>query len=387
MDYEYLPHLVQKLLDHGEDTFNKCMRLVARTLRGRTMNDCVLFARDCLDPISHNLDSNEFLRVHVSKEQSIHPLETRQKLRLRRELGWGLDKLPVSSIACRHIQHSVMHSLRPWRVFKEGSSDILDIAWSPMGDKFALGSATLSDVYNRPGNLILGSIPNSTITMLHGHQTNREEPLNGQDPILHSTVSGVAFSPSGLLFSGGYDETVKVWSPHSPGSLLNSRKMDGKVYNLSVNPEQHNLVAAGCQTGLLELSSWSDDGNFLAGRNCVVSKTIAAVLFPSCLTWGKTSHSQYLIAGYDSETEKAGSLVVYDATTGVQFMKVAPGSTRHFDIASHPNGSFVVGCAARTAKSMSTKSHVRMFHLTSTGAELEFDVDSEQLDINRVTIS
>lgn len=387
MDYEHLPHLVQNLMDHGQDTLAECMRLAARRLRGRTMNDCVLYARDCLDPSNHRPDSNEYLRVHMSKAQPIYPSETRQKLRFRRELGWGPDILPVSSRACRQLQHSVVHSLRPWRVFKEGSSDILDIAWSPMGDKFALGAATLSDVYNRSGNLILGSISNSTITMLHGHQTNREEPLNGQDPILHSTVAGVGFSPSGLLFSGGYDETVKVWSPYSPDYLLNSRKMDGKVYNLSVSPEQHNLVAAGCQTGSLELSSWSDDGNFLAGRTCMLSQTIAAVLFPSCLAWGRTFHSRYLIAGYDSETEKAGSLVVYDATTGVQFMKVVPGSTRHFDIASHPNGSFVVGCAARTAKSMSTKSHVRMFHLTGTGVELEFDVDSEQLDINRVTIS
>jgi len=275
-------------------------------------------------------------------------------------------------------------------VFRGSSSDILDIAWSPNGDKFALGAATLSDVYNRGGNLILGSVGAETVKMLHGHQVMRPEPLNGMDPIQHSTVSMVGFSPSGLLFSAGCDGTVKAWAAEQAGApRVGERRFGGEVLVLAVSPSHHNLVAAGCKNGKLEISSWDDDGTFLSAAPCVLQKNTAEVLYPSCLAWVGSFHNQYLIAGYDTNTDRsvAGSLIIYDAESGRQFFKVTPGSTRCFDVFGHPSGSFVVGCAARGAKSLGVKSSLRMFHITGTGAEIEFDVDSEQEDINRVTIS
>ena len=329
--------------------------------------------------------SDLFLKIDLSTKPSSR--QTRQRLRLRRELGWTKDRASIGSQTSWEIEYSVIHSLKPWRVFKEGSSDILDIAWSSSGDTFAVASATLSDVYNRPGNLVLGSIPLSKVKMLHGHQQPRPEPLGGQDPILHSTVPGVGFSPSGILFSGGYDGTVKLWHPDM-GVLLSTRQMDDRVECLSVSPHHHNLVAVGCKTGTLELLSWDNDGTLLSADQCVLNKTITDILYPSCLAWGGRFYNQYLIAGYDTQSAKsnAGSLVIYDVLSGSQFMRVTPGSTRQFDIAYHPNGSFATACAARSAKS-GVKSHIRMFHFTNTGAGIEFDVDTHQLDINRVTIS
>lgn len=389
-EYQYLARAVKKLLELGEVDLTKCMQTVREYLPGRTTNDCVLFAKDCLESRSHNASSGEFLRVKITKEPSTQSQEPRHKLRLRRELGWAIDRMSTSSETSRQIQHNMVHTIKPWKVFKEGSSDIMNIAWSPNGDKFALGTSTYSDTYNRPGNLSLGSVSESTIKMLHGHQTMRPEPLNGQDPILHSTVSGVGFSPSGLLFTGGYDCTVKVWQPEAPGApLLTSRELDERVECLSMSPYHPNLVAVGCKSGTLELSSWDNDGNFLTASHCVLNKNTAEVLYPSCLAWGSTYHNRHLIAGYEAEAEKsiAGSLVVYDAESGRQFTKVTPGATRHFDVFSHPNGSFVAASAARGSKHLGIRSHVRMFNLTETGSSIEFDVDSEQLDINRVTIS
>ncbi|KAF8426628.1 hypothetical protein EV426DRAFT_702229 [Tirmania nivea] len=390
-DCEFLARAVRQLLSLGEVIFTSCMRTAAGFLRGRTTNDCILFAKDCLDPHAHSLSgSNGFIRVLLSKKPSYHPPESRQKLRLRRELGWGVDKTSIASEASRQIQHSVIHSVKPWRVFKGGSSDILDVAWSPNGDKFVLGAATFEDVYNRAGNLVLGSVSAGTAKMLHGHQVMRPEPINGMDPIQHTTVSRVGFSPSGILFSAGYDGTVKVWAPEQAGvPKVGERRFDEEVWVLAASPNHHNLVAAGTKNGRLELSSWDDDGTFLSAAPCVLQKTISEVLHPACLAWGSSFHNQYLIAGYDTTNDRsvAGSLVIYDAESGRQFLKVTPGSTRCFDVFSHPSGSFVAGCAARGAKSLGVKSTVRMFHITGTGAEIEFDVDSDQNDINCVTIS
>ena len=390
-DYEFLARTIPQLLSLGKEIFTSCMRTAAGFLRGRTTDDCILFAKDCLDPRIHSSSgSNDFIRVLLSKKPFSHPPDSRQKLRLRRELGWGVDKTSTASEASRQIQYRAIHSLKPWRVFKGASSDILGIAWSPNGDKFALGAVTHADVYNRAGNLVLGSVNTETAKMLHGHQVMRSEPLNGMDPIQHSSVPGVGFSPSGLLFSAGYDSTVKVWAAEQVGvPKVGERKLGGEVVVLAVSPNHHNLIAAGTKKGILELSSWNDDGAFLSAAPCVLQKTTAEVLYPSCLAWGGSFHNRYLIAGYDTNTERsmAGSLVIHDAENGIQFLKVTPGSTRCFDVFSHPNGSFVAACAAKGAKTLGVKSAVRMFHITSTGAEIEFDVDSEQDDINCVTIS
>ncbi|RPB26320.1 WD40 repeat-like protein [Terfezia boudieri ATCC MYA-4762] len=390
-DYEFLTRTVRQLLSLGEDVFTSCMRTAASILRGRTTSDCILFAQDCLDSRTHSPNgSNGFIRVLLSKKTFSHSPESRQKLRLRRELGWGVDKTSIAAEASRQIQYSVIHGLKPWRVFKGGSSDIHDVAWSPNGDKFALGAVTFQDVYNRAGNLVLGSVSAGTAKMLHGHQVLRPEPLNGMDPIQHSTVSRVGFSPSGVLYSAGYDGTVKVWAAEQAGApRVGERRLGEEVWVLAVSPNHHNLVAAGTKNGKLELSSWDDDGTFLSAEPCVLQKTITEMLYPSCLAWGNSFHNQYLVAGYDTANDHSmtGSLVIYDAESGRQFLKVTPGSTRCFDVFSHPNGCFVVGCAARGAKSLGIKSTVRMFHITGTGAEIEFDVDSDQQDINRVTIS
>ncbi|KAF8468326.1 WD40-repeat-containing domain protein [Kalaharituber pfeilii] len=385
-DYQYVAYVVRHLLDSSEESLIGCMRNAARELNGRTSNDCVLFAKDCFYDRNYS-NSNEYLQLKLDYRPPKH--RSRQHLLLRHELGSGDDRASVNSEALRQLQHSIINNIAPWRVFKEGSSDILDIAWSPTGDAFALGAATLSDVYNRPGNLILGSVTSSKARMLHGHQQQRPEPVGAQDPILHSTVPGVGFSYNGLLFSGSYDATVKVWHPNS-GALLSTRGMDDPVVSLSVSPyqSQSSIIAVGCKTGTLEISSWDENGAFLSAKECLLNKTTSDILYPSCLAWATSFFSHYLIAGYDTQGAQSsyGSLVIYDAYTGKQFLKVSPGVTRHFDLTYHPSGMFATACASRNQKA-GVKSHIRVFNLSGTGAALKIEVDSPQLDVNRVTIS
>ena len=368
-----------------------CLRKAAQRLNGRAREDCIRFAQDChANPDADLSQAQSYIRVHLpsASAASCRTPTSANILHLNRELALGRNNF-IQSEASTSLKNNLINSIQPWKVVTGASSDILNLAWSPSGESFAFGSATLSDEYNRAGNLILGSLEPLKVKMLHGHQVPRLNPLPTQDPWLHSTVSSVGYSArSGILFSGSYDRYVRSWHPEA-GVCLGNRLFADEVVTLVVHPIQ-DVVAVGCKDGSLELTTWDENGSYESSWKCTPLRTNNSreKLYPSCLSWQAGCQNK-LIAGYDNlvQNSNAGSLVLFDGTTGQQFHKVQPGSTRHFDLCSHPYGLFAVACSARTSKSGSVRSHIRMFEQKSTGAVADFDADSCQVDINRVTIS
>ncbi|KAA8573706.1 hypothetical protein EYC84_005277 [Monilinia fructicola] len=111
--------------------------------------------------------------------------------------------------------------------------------------------------YNKPGNLVVGSVSKETLDAIPDHRIvrpivnaseNAENALESmrqtQDPWLYTSISAISHSEkSGLSFTASFDGTVKVWrvSPSDTGSsmdILGTWPHEGKV-NF-----RHNLRAS-----------------------------------------------------------------------------------------------------------------------------------------------
>jgi WD40 repeat protein len=124
------------------------------------------------------------------------------------------------------IRNQLIDTLGPKSTWTGASSDIHTVAWSPDGQCFAAGAVAVTDPdsmqYNRPNVLLYGNTISGNIHELGLHSVVREKTSAGpnsthamhitQDPKLYTTVSSVAFAPSGnLMYSAGYDGHVNIW--------------------------------------------------------------------------------------------------------------------------------------------------------------------------------
>ncbi|KAF4772685.1 hypothetical protein HAV15_004869 [Penicillium sp. str.  len=75
-----------------------------------------------------------------------------------RELGGGNH---------RPIVTDVVSDLRPWKSWQRRFGDLLVLAWSPDGTRFAAGAAAKSDEhnmqYNKANNLLLGDLQSNRL--------------------------------------------------------------------------------------------------------------------------------------------------------------------------------------------------------------------------------
>ncbi|KAK6339458.1 hypothetical protein TWF718_008871 [Orbilia javanica] len=300
-----------------------------------------------------------------------------------------------------HVQtigsRKALRFLQPFRTFTEGSSDVVDCAWDSSGRNFALACATYNDTYNRVGNLMLGSV-DGPIKFLCGHKTRR--PLNQGnnailDPYLHSTVSSVDFSGD-LLFSSGFDKTVKIWDKNDR-LLRGSLAFEAPVVRLKMSGLFPNTGTVCLQNGRvvifrshLNSSDESDSRHFISARH--------AFLEPASISWvnGAAGRKGWVFVGYENQgSDKRqpnghlGDLRLFDAEHGTEVQEIRPGSTRQFDINLDESGSLLItGAIVGTARgpTLDTHSYVRVYDIErSPRKTLEFGCQHK--DINKVTMS
>ena len=311
--------------------------------------------------------------------------------------GFTRDRGSVS------VQRSDAHSLLgPQRIFKGTSSDVNNVAWSPDGHFFAVGSAALTDQnsmqYNRPNNLLFGDFESSRLLELPSHAVPREassgpnatrEMQASQDPLLFTTISDVQFSSdSKVLFTAGYDKSVRLWEvsrfnrddDESTSNGLRfrwclSRTSEIDAINIAqCVPNAPRLFAAATKTSgnkpPVRIYSYSlddadtiddcDEPNKLGKdrRDLGPTANLGTLhghgpLDTSCLRFNNTPgcHNKYLLGGFTArdDSERRGETCLWDVDTATLISSFNKRTV--FDIKWSPSifGRFAVGCSAINA--------------------------------------
>ncbi|KAK6523907.1 hypothetical protein TWF281_001872 [Arthrobotrys megalospora] len=311
--------------------------------------------------------------------------------------GMWIRRHPTSHAEIQAIgSQKSLRFLQPFRTFTEGSSDVIDCAWDSSGQNFALACTTYNDMYNRVGNLMLGSV-DGPIKFLCGHKTRRP-PNQGNaailDPYLHSTVSSVEFSGD-LLFSSGFDNTVKIWDKNDRG-LRRSLAFESPIVRMKMSGVFPNTGAVCLQNGDVVIFR-PHLGDADEDDACHILHANQDFLEPASALWvnGAGGRKGWVFVGYENkESDKRqpnahlGDLKLYDAVKGVEVQEIRPGSTRQFDISLDESGSFLVaGAIVGPARGPTPDTHsfIRVYNIReSVRKTLEFSC--RHRDINKVTM-
>ena len=307
------------------------------------------------------------------------------------------------------IRSMVSSDIKPWKSWKTASGDVLSLAWSPDGTKFAAGSTTLTDAYNLKKNLLFGDLTLNNLYEVPDHWVPRQTHNLGSDDRLFTTVSTVRWAGD-RLFTASYDKTVKIWDVEH-GRRLSCRQTlrhDSKVVDMALSAHHLNLVATGDgSAGERTFKVWDirDDQN--SPSYTVLPITHRARngfdLIPTNLAWGHTAHtSEYLLGGMserkqkmdDEDEDKEAHRIPQGGFLGLWRMeqasmtpiKLTPDSQNVFDIKWHP---FLPRFAAATTPvahgSLSTHSVLTIFDLASDKFKSRLSFDCEARDINEAT--
>ncbi|KAI9870779.1 MAG: hypothetical protein M1830_003814, partial [Pleopsidium flavum] len=335
-----------------------------------------------------------------------------------RELGYrgGRSRLSMNGVS-EELRIRTSGCLKPWRSWTGASNDIMVVAWSPDNISYAVGASAQTDEssmqYNRPNNLLCGSLSVNTLWELPAHRVDRPLPATGPnskqatydacDPDLYMSVTSVHFSASGQrLYSASYDRTVKIWDASNQDRrfCLDTLVHDAEVEVMATSGYYNEHLATGSRQReeAIRLYTLTEDGSFGSDYFTLSSaraqKSPKLELYPSCLQWGINSHTQHLLlAGFspkdrdDSDDPgKEGDLCLWDLAKQ-QRIHVFPDAQNVFDAVWHPSlPLFAVGSIPRvgTRTFRSTRSALRTYEpLRMSGSIIEYECPA--LDINDVS--
>jgi WD40 repeat protein len=340
-----------------------------------------------------------------------------RELGLQSRRGWRT----ASKTPSYQVRNMVMDTLGPLFRWTGASSDIHTVAWSQEGDHFAVGAVTVTDQdsmqYNRPNNLLFGNLPNATIQELAEHSIERKRTETGansshamfvsQDPQLYTTVTSVAFAPSGkVMYSAGYDKTVCVWDQEPTSSrpaLLSKFRHKAEVELMTVNHNYAGVLATGSKrtngSAIKLITLDEDDPVEIIKHDFHSAKAISRSdlkILPQALKF-EPKFGEHLLAGFganvreDNGFDTTGDLCLWDITTQSQIS--IHGSNRNiFDVAFNPNPrcmpSFAAGCVAGAAVNRGTRSLIRLYEQRSHDKlTCPLEIECNALDMNDIVWS
>lgn len=371
-------------------------------------------------------EAPQILRLAAARppksSNTVHTPSTSSMLR-GRELGIGSRRgwQAASKPLTYQVKNKIMDTLGLLATWTGASSDIHTIAWSRDGDRFAAGAVAVTDndsmQYNRPNNLLLGRLSDTTIHELAGHTIERERTQSGansshamfvsQDPKLYTTVTSVAFAESGkLMYSAGYDRSVCVWGldPACLQPYLATKfTQKAEVEMLVVNRKHAGILATAAKRtsgAAVKLVTLDEDEpweyskvNFHSTK--AESRSDLRIL-PQALQF-EPRYGNHLLAGFganvreDYAFDTNGDLCLWDIESQIQIQ--VHGSGRNvFDVTFNPNRrympSFAAGCVAGNNVNRGTRSVIRLYdERTSNKYTCPLEIECRALDMNDVVWS
>ncbi|KAH0097084.1 WD40 repeat-like protein, partial [Aureobasidium melanogenum] len=355
------------------------------------------------DSVASQEDAAEPVNESARRRRSVRPLSS---LVRHRELGSaGGREWPRKFQA--GVRDFVYSSMGAQAYMDNASGDVSTIAWSPDGKHFAAGAVAVTDVqsidYNKPRNLVVGSVTTQKVKELPHHTVQHSLP-DGRRKELFSTVQMVAFSPdSRYMYSAGIDQHLhkyRIYGFPSKTRLVHRVEHPASVDFLSVS--NSGLVATGCaSSGSRSINVLAYDNDALVESVCF-SGTQQAKKTPSALKWGSAhNHQHYLLAGFSREAEvfyieddnrdKEGEVALWDINTKQRIETDAP-NRNVFDLAWNPNpggNSSIFAVASRPVSHVGHGIHsvVRLYSPQQTRAHHTMELDCPAWDINDVVYS
>lgn len=323
--------------------------------------------------------------------------------------------------------------------FTNCAGDISTVCWIS-NEAYIAGTTVHMDShnqqYNKPGNLVLGSIcrGNATLKAYADHRIVRPIVQKGensssamretQDPWLYTSV---VFSEYDALhdraFTSSFDKTVKAWKVDpSGGSMrcIGTWQHEGPVNFVQASSFQDpkfGMVATAADVPTSAVRVYKVDKNdnsfsassftsFSCSRiNANNLDTDKWTYCPSTMKWGlEKSVKHYLLVGYsprsiagdDSdippESLNTGELCLWDAITGKRIHIRGANSQNVFEVLWHPHQAIFI--AATSAKGVDFKDNRVRTQVRIFGRSNEFIGDFSELkaldcmaaDINELTI-
>jgi WD40 repeat protein len=342
---------------------------------GRTTDDCHRFQIDYPDLIP-DYTNPTFLKIApvkpavshsdiISRPMSFSRQRHREELGSRRKHG------------DRELQ--ILYQLKGCSTFNHASGDVIDFKFSPVNNQFAVCCNTLTNDYNRPGNLLFGDATKETVTALNGHA---DRTVGAER---YYTVSDIRFSNDGqYLYSGSYDNTVKIWDMR--GEMISCLTGHGRITALSTTLCSDRVLAVASDDGNVYLYDVTNPNK----QRRTILKSQNDRLCGAFLVPGQGMFTNWMLAGYEArDTTLVGALYTYDIPTGQIVQRIIPGSNCQSAAFFHPSANhFVVGATGPfNGAGPAAKSVVRVFDPRQEKTVMEIGFDSPQKDINKVTIS
>ncbi|ODM19905.1 hypothetical protein SI65_04891 [Aspergillus cristatus] len=302
--------------------------------------------------------------------------------------------------ANRQLQVGFAQDLKPSRYWQGASNDVIVLAWSPDGTRFAAGATAQSDEhnmeYNRGKNLVLGDLTRNSMKELPDHWVKRpwRRAASGQnqtDTHLFMSVTAMQWFDD-ILFTSSYDNTVKLWdvSSHANAGCVGTLGHNSKVEVMARSNFDNQILATGTDSiGLWDIKERKHIPLEFQQRQR--KKDIELV--STSLAWGTIPATRnILLAGLSEKDEKDegvpqnGLLAAWRmdeaSTTPIH---LSPNAQNIFDIKWHPSlPLFLTGSAPTPSRASLARSVVRLYDpLRSKMHKIELDCPA--LDINDVT--
>jgi WD40 repeat protein len=416
---------------------------VGRTLiRNRDSTSLAAFLRDAATGnIAANSNMTKAIRLQarpllsnprIAPQPSISSmLRQREILGLRQRRG-SKGLRPFRMEVYSKIEDSLVHQ-REW---VDCCGDISSLSWTGAGDTtFICGALAHSDShnmqYNKPGNLLVGSVPLDTLKALADHRivrpivsdkVNAENSLEAmrqtQDPWLYTSVVSTSHSKTnGFSFTASFDKSVRVWKVAEDGSsmdLCSTWDHEEKV-NFVVTSDHHDLVATASDVSSGAIRVYCFDtknatsffyntynGDRSQEQALKVRENDNWAYFPATIAWGRAPKvSNHLLVGYSprsitvdeseipEDKKNTGELCLWNVDSGSRISIASAHTQNVFEVLWHPTQPIFLAATSPCGlfEPADTKTQIRVFGQNEVGVFINIKtLDCPALDINELTI-